>query len=121
MTDSKGKVAIVGSGLIGRSWAIVRTRLQSHTHTHIHKTHHYHHHAQLFSSNGYQVKLYDSIEGLAKQAKERIISELDVLEKRGIHFGNLDRVLNNNKPVNTLEEAVRDATYVQVSARSAGK
>ncbi len=42
--DSKGRIAIVGAGFIGRAWAIV------------------------FGRAGYQARLYDAIEGAAAKA-----------------------------------------------------
>lgn len=62
---SKGKVAIVGSGLIGRSWSM------------------------LFASVGYQVTLYDVNSSAVDSALQLITEELHKLESNGLLRGTL--------------------------------
>ena len=59
------KVAIIGSGLVGKSWAMI------------------------FASTGYQVTLYDIEKSQADKALESIAIELDQFEKEGVLRGHL--------------------------------
>ena len=55
--DSKGRIAIIGAGFIGRAWAIV------------------------FARAGYQARLYDAIEGAAAKALTAIVDSLADLKQ----------------------------------------
>jgi len=63
LTRAEGKVAIIGSGLIGKSWAMI------------------------FASVGYEVVLYDVLESQVNSALESIKKELAELEASGILRG----------------------------------
>jgi len=86
--DVKERVAIIGSGLIGRAWAIV------------------------FARGGCEVVLYDSIAGVADQASVLVAEGLDELAALGLvkdAKGAAARV----RPVASLPEALDGATFVQ--------
>ncbi|XP_046640052.1 lambda-crystallin homolog [Daphnia pulicaria] len=85
------KVAIVGSGLIGRSWAM------------------------LFAGAGYNVHLYDVTQELVENAIKDIEEQLQALATSGLLRGNLSaseqlKLITGTK---TLKECVQGALYVQ--------
>jgi len=91
---SKGrteKVGIVGSGLIGRSWAM------------------------LFASVGYNVTMYDVEPQQIKSALDDIKNQLTELEKTGMLRGTLtpSQQFAKIKGSTKLEECVKDTMYVQ--------
>jgi len=85
------KIGIVGSGLIGKSWAMI------------------------FASVGYEVMLYDVDPSQVKRALESIASELQEFEKDGTLRGELSAAQQTNLIAGTssLEECVRGTIYVQ--------
>ncbi|HEX7954610.1 MAG TPA: 3-hydroxyacyl-CoA dehydrogenase [Burkholderiales bacterium] len=83
------KVAIIGSGLIGRAWAMV------------------------FARAGHTVKLYDAAPGAAQKALSLIREGLEELREFGLIGEPADAVAARVSAVETLAEAVRDADYVQ--------
>jgi len=83
------KVAIIGSGLIGRAWAMV------------------------FARAGHPVKLYDAAPGAADKALALIKEGLEELRECGLITESADAVAKRVSAVATLEEAVKDADYVQ--------
>jgi len=83
------KVAIIGTGLIGRAWAMV------------------------FSRAGHTVKLYDSTPGAADIAIGLIREGLEELQQFGLIKDSPDAVMKRVSGAATLAEAVRDADYVQ--------
>jgi 3-hydroxyacyl-CoA dehydrogenase len=86
------KVACVGVGLVGHSWAT------------------------LFSSNGVEVVLYDTAKDFPIAALERIRSNLDFLEKNTLlHKGGSEAALKRVRTVTKLAEAVEDVDYIQES------
>ena len=83
------KVAIIGTGLIGRAWAMV------------------------FARAGHTVKLYDSTPGAAEKAIGLIREGLEELQQFGLIKDSPDAVMKRVSGAATLTEAVRDADYVQ--------
>ncbi|KAL3882159.1 hypothetical protein ACJMK2_028529 [Sinanodonta woodiana] len=88
-----GIVGVVGSGLIGRSWAM------------------------LFVSAGYHVKIYDADPSRMTLALEEIKLQLNDMDKRGLLRGQLtvDEQFSHISTAETPEECVRDAFYIQES------
>lgn len=85
------KIAVIGSGFIGRSWAT------------------------LFASAGYRVSLYDVDPNQVRSALEIIKEEVERLEKNGLLRGKLSSAeqIKLISPSETLKDAVKDAKYVQ--------
>ena len=83
------KVAIIGSGLIGRAWAMV------------------------FARAGHFVKLYDAAPGAAEKALALIREGLQELKEFGLIAESADVVMKRVTAAATLADAVRDADYVQ--------
>ncbi|CAL2029522.1 unnamed protein product [Caenorhabditis brenneri] len=91
---NKGKIAIVGSGLVGSSWATI------------------------FASSGYQVQMYDISESQLRTALELVEKNLRKLDDHGLQRGtiNADEALLHVSVTTSLEEALRNSIYVQESA-----
>uniref|UniRef100_A0A182QWU0 N-acetyltransferase domain-containing protein n=1 Tax=Anopheles farauti TaxID=69004 RepID=A0A182QWU0_9DIPT len=87
----KEKVAIIGSGLIGRSWAM------------------------LFAGVGYQVTIYDIIPDIVEKALKETKQELDNLEKQGLLRGNRTAAEQFAciSGTDKLKDAIAGAIYVQ--------
>lgn len=83
------KVAIIGSGLIGRAWAMV------------------------FARAGHPVKLHDAAPGAAEQALALIHEGLQELKEFGLIAESADVVAKRVTAAATLADAVKDADYVQ--------
>jgi 3-hydroxyacyl-CoA dehydrogenase len=83
------KVAIIGSGLIGRAWAMV------------------------FARAGHPVKLYDAAPGAAEKALALIREGLQELHEFGLISESADVVMKRVTTAATLADAVKDADYVQ--------
>lgn len=83
------KVAIIGTGLIGRAWAMV------------------------FARAGHSVKLYDSTPGATDKAIGLIREGLVELQQFGLIKDSPDAVMKRVSGAATLAQAVRDADYVQ--------
>lgn len=83
------KVAIIGTGLIGRAWAMV------------------------FARAGHPVKLYDAAPGATEKAIGLIREGLEELHQFGLVKEPPDVVMKRVSGAATLSEAVRDADYVQ--------
>jgi 3-hydroxyacyl-CoA dehydrogenase len=83
------KIAIIGAGLIGRAWAMV------------------------FARAGHAVKLYDADPGAVPKAVALIEKGLIELQEFGLIGEAPDLVAKRVSAARTIEEAVRDADYVQ--------
>jgi 3-hydroxyacyl-CoA dehydrogenase len=83
------KIAIIGSGLIGRAWAMV------------------------FARAGHPVKIYDNMPGAVDKALILIESGLSELRNAGLISEDPAVVMQRVSGSATLAEAVRDANYVQ--------
>lgn len=86
-----GHILIIGSGLIGRSWAMV------------------------FTSGGYKVKLYDIMEQQITAAMENIGKQMEELEKSGMLRGSLSmqQQISLISGCTDLKSAAEGATYIQ--------
>lgn len=86
------KVACVGAGLIGHSWAT------------------------LFSAKGFEVTLQDIKEGQLKAAMRQIRDDLKFLARNGlIERRDIEKALNRVETTLSIPEAVEEADYVQES------
>ena len=84
------KIAVVGSGLIGRAWAIS------------------------FARAGYEISLYDRVAGAAEKAITFAREMAAPLESEGLLEGqSADDLAARIKPVGSLEEALDGAIHVQ--------
>jgi L-gulonate 3-dehydrogenase len=88
--DVKERVAIVGSGLIGRSWAIV------------------------FAGGGCEVALYDSVAGVAEQARALVAEGLAELAAHGL-VADANAAMVRVRTTASLADALDGATFVQES------
>ncbi|XP_050393223.1 lambda-crystallin [Patella vulgata] len=84
-------VGIIGSGLIGQSWAM------------------------LFASAGYQVKIYDVDVEQVKKALQNIEQQLLDLQEQGLLRGNLNKQEQRERitAVSTIGDCVKGAFYIQ--------
>ncbi|XP_073877760.1 lambda-crystallin homolog isoform X11 [Macaca fascicularis] len=90
-SSAAGCVVIVGSGVIGRSWAM------------------------LFASGGFQVKLYDIEQQQIRNALENIRKEMKLLEQAGALKGSLsaEEQLSLISGCPNIQEAVEGAMHIQ--------
>ena len=90
--NKKTKVALIGCGLIGQSWAVS------------------------FLSAGFSVSLFDPTEGVTETAKEKIKSKLKDLQNLGlIADNNISEYLEKTHLAQSLSEATHDSIYIQES------
>lgn len=89
---SSGKIGIIGSGLIGRSWSMI------------------------FASQAYDVYLYDVAPEAVDKALVLLKEQLDSLESSGLLRGDLSAAqqFGHVHKATTLAEAVKGALHVQV-------
>lgn len=90
-TNDSGRVAIVGSGVIGRGWAA------------------------LFARAGFTVSVYDPAEGVARGAVDAATGILFDLEAQGL-LDDAEAAVGRLHAVASLDAAVAEASYVQESA-----
>ena len=83
------KIAVIGSGLIGRAWATV------------------------FARAGHDVKLYDNAPGAVEKAIKLIEEGLGELKDAGLISESPAEIMKRIAPAGSLEDAVGDADYVQ--------
>jgi len=83
------KVAVIGSGLIGRAWSIV------------------------FARSGIEVGLWDPVQAALPAALEFISARLPELHDAGLVKETADKILPCIKPAATIVEALTGAAYVQ--------
>ncbi|XP_071818987.1 lambda-crystallin-like [Apostichopus japonicus] len=90
-SGSKGKIGIVGSGLVGKSWAMI------------------------FASAGYNVVIYDILPSQVKDALASVKTQLKDLNKSGMLRGSLsaDEQFSLISGCSNLHDTVKDAIYVQ--------
>ena len=90
--NQKKKVAIIGCGLIGQSWAIS------------------------FVSAGFHVSLFDPVEGVTTQAKEKIKAKLrDLQNYKLLKDKNISDYLDRIHLAEDLSQAVAGSIYIQES------
>jgi len=91
MEQSKKRVAVIGSGIVGKSWAIV------------------------FSRAGYTVNLYDSVSSVLPSAIDYISQVTKDLHKVGLlrDCKTAEESYNRVKIVEDLREALKDVIWVQ--------
>ena len=90
--NQKRNVAIIGCGLIGQSWAIS------------------------FVSKGFHVSLFDPVEGVTTQAKEKIKAKLrDLQNYKLLKDKNISDYLDRIHLAEDLSQAVAGSIYVQES------
>ena len=90
--NKKTKVALIGCGLIGQSWAVS------------------------FLSAGFSVSLFDPTEGVTETAKEKIKSKLKDLQNLGLIPDNsISDYLEKTHLAQSLSEATQDSIYIQES------
>ena len=90
--NNKKKVALIGCGLIGQSCAIN------------------------FLNPGFSVSLFDPMEGVIENAKEKIITKLTDLQDHGL-FNNksISGYVDEIYLAQSLSEAIQDSVYIQES------
>ncbi|BES94387.1 3-hydroxyacyl-CoA dehydrogenase, NAD Hypothetical protein domain [Nesidiocoris tenuis] len=90
MASEKGKIGIVGSGLIGQSWAM------------------------LFASVGYTVTIYDILPEALEKSKTTIGTQLKELEKQKLLRGSLNAEQQIGKISTTTSlKDLKDSIYIQ--------
>lgn len=92
-TETKGKIAIIGSGLIGKSWSV------------------------LFCRAGYEVNLYDIDEKQVSSALSGILESLQELERKGLLKNSAVKSAQEAHKLvngcNDISKAIEGAIYVQ--------
>jgi 3-hydroxyacyl-CoA dehydrogenase len=90
--NQKRKVALIGCGLIGQSWAIS------------------------FLSAGFEVSLFDPVEGVTAQSKEKIVTKLRDLQSYGLLKNkNISDFLDKIHLAQDISQAIEGSIYVQES------
>ncbi|KAK9507231.1 hypothetical protein O3M35_007137 [Rhynocoris fuscipes] len=91
MSLKNEKIGVIGSGLIGRSWAM------------------------LFTGAGYKVYIYDVVKQQVENAKDDIRQQMETLEKNNLLRGKLSakQQFSLINGTNSLEECLSGALYIQ--------
>ena len=90
--NQKKKVALIGCGLIGQSWAIS------------------------FLSAGFEVSLFDPVEGVTIQSKEKIVTKLRDLQSYGLLKNkNISDFLDKIHLAQDISQAIEGSIYIQES------
>ena len=90
--NQKKKVALIGCGLIGQSWAIS------------------------FLSAGFEVSLFDPVEGVTIQSKEKIVTKLRDLQSYGLLKNkNTSDFLDKIHLAQDISQAIEGSIYIQES------
>ena len=90
--NQKKKVALIGCGLIGQSWAIS------------------------FLSAGFEVSLFDPVEGVTFQSKEKIVTKLRDLQSYGLLKNkNTSDFLDKIHLAQDISQAIEGSIYIQES------
>ena len=90
--NQKKKVALIGCGLIGQSWAIS------------------------FLSAGFEVSLFDPVEGITVQSKEKIVTKLRDLHSYGLLKNkNISDFLDKIHLAQDISQATEGSIFVQES------
>lgn len=89
--SSKGKVGVVGSGLVGKSWAMI------------------------FASVGYKVTLFDVEASQLTKALSDIRADIDRFDRDGVLRGNVDKETQKAlvSTSTNLEDVVKGSMYIQ--------
>lgn len=86
-------VGIIGSGFIGRSWAVA------------------------FARAGHAVRMWDPVEGAAQAAREYVLEMLPDMAASDLLMGrSADEVAGAIQPVSSMEDAVAGASHIQENA-----
>ena len=90
--NQKKKVALIGCGLIGQSWAIS------------------------FLAAGFEVSLFDPVEGVTVQSKEKIVTKLRDLQSYGLLKNkNISDFLDKIHLAQDISQTIEGSIYVQES------
>ncbi len=90
--NQKKKVALIGCGLIGQSWAIS------------------------FLAAGFEVSLFDPVEGVTVQSKEKIVTKLRDLQSYGLLKNkNICDFLDKIHLAQDISQTIEGSIYVQES------
>ncbi|MFO1033418.1 MAG: 3-hydroxyacyl-CoA dehydrogenase [Hyphomicrobiales bacterium] len=92
MTNTRGHIAIVGAGLIGRAWTVA------------------------FARGGYAVRMYDPVEGAAAKSHDAIPPMLQEMASHDLLNGQTpEQIVARVTVAATLADAMAGAIYVQES------
>jgi 3-hydroxyacyl-CoA dehydrogenase len=113
---NKGQTAIIGSGLIGTSWAVVRKYFLSLFWNTLFISTSFLFFSQIFSKAGYEVVMYDSDEAALGRAKDRAQAQTSALAAQDLLPADVqvDEILGRISYTSSLKDAIQNAFYIQV-------